>query len=640
VHVPVVCVANFWESGQPNNNNNNRPKKYTTVIFRFSSMMGSKVKASFRQQQINLVVAKALFFSTAMSSVGWQRFQNNFYLDKGFTSYEIGTLKSFGLLFKFVGEPFWCFVADLTDPKIVFILSILTSIVSMELLRLANPLTYGRVLFVKAIRTVTAPAATLTTAASFKLTEGTNEGYGRQRMFGSLAWGSGAFISGILIDAFGMTALFMYTYFFIAVNFVCVMYGMPSPTHEQTPTLSLLMTSDNHGHTSPPTPGQLKKEGGGQHTQNLSLLLHVSDSDSESTHSGTSRTSGGNNNNSTSIENGHHLHSGHGPHTHSSHGSGNGSASSVSVGSYHRHVPASPHVQPLAAVVASHVPTPTHQHASASHVYPHPPPPGSFTAKLNSFLSCITMSMCKISGSLSTYFADMRSFFSVATSRILLVNTFIYGLTMTIIDTFMYVSVEKDFGASRTFSGACTAASIISCLPVFYYSEYLLVRYGHFKLILVAEWACVVRLLLLSMLNPKRAFSQYFLLCIQLIHGLNFALFWSAAVDALFKLSPPGLTSSCLSTLNVMYFTLSGSAGNLLWGYVYNTLESLSVVYFLGAALLSCMLLVFQLYEFTVDVPSPRKDSNDYGSSSESNAGSWSLDTPTGRSTKHQQSIV
>jgi hypothetical protein len=141
-------------------------------------MMGSKVKASFRQQQINLVVAKALFFSTAMSSVGWQRFQNNFYLDKGFTSYEIGTLKSFGLLFKFVGEPFWCFVADLTDPKIVFILSILTSIVSMELLRLANPLTYGRVLFVKAIRTVTAPAATLTTAASFKLTEGTNEDTG------------------------------------------------------------------------------------------------------------------------------------------------------------------------------------------------------------------------------------------------------------------------------------------------------------------------------------------------------------------------------------------------------------------------------------------------------------------------------
>ena len=136
----------------------------------------STKKLTFQQQQFNLLVAKALFFSTAMSSVGWQRFQNNYYLDKGFTSYEIGTLKSFGLLFKFVGEPFWCFIADLTDPKLVFIGCLVTSVATMEMLRVPKTLSYQWVLLVKFLRTLTAPASTLTTAASFKLTEGTNEG--------------------------------------------------------------------------------------------------------------------------------------------------------------------------------------------------------------------------------------------------------------------------------------------------------------------------------------------------------------------------------------------------------------------------------------------------------------------------------
>lgn len=53
-------------------------------------------------QRKNLFSAKALFFTTAMCGVGWSRFQNNFYLDNGLTTTEIGTLKSVGLLLKVV----------------------------------------------------------------------------------------------------------------------------------------------------------------------------------------------------------------------------------------------------------------------------------------------------------------------------------------------------------------------------------------------------------------------------------------------------------------------------------------------------------------------------------------------------------
>lgn len=124
----------------------------------------------------NLILAKAIFFTNAMSQVGWTRFQNNFYLDHGLSSYQIGTLKSLGLVLKFISEPFLCFVADLTDPKAIFAFCMIMQIVTMEVLRLAKPLTYQIILLVRILRSTTAPANTLTTAASFKLTEGSGEG--------------------------------------------------------------------------------------------------------------------------------------------------------------------------------------------------------------------------------------------------------------------------------------------------------------------------------------------------------------------------------------------------------------------------------------------------------------------------------
>lgn len=67
-------------------------------------------------------------------------------------------------------------VADLTDQKLVFGMCMIMQILTMEILRDAKPLTYNLIFFVKVLRTTTAPSSTLTTTASYRLTEGTNEG--------------------------------------------------------------------------------------------------------------------------------------------------------------------------------------------------------------------------------------------------------------------------------------------------------------------------------------------------------------------------------------------------------------------------------------------------------------------------------
>ena len=88
-------------------------------------------------------------------------------------------IASFHLLFLHVicaGEPFWSMIADLTDQKLVFGMCMIMQVLTMEILRVSKPLTYNLIFLVKILRTTTAPSSTLTTTASFKLTEGTNEG--------------------------------------------------------------------------------------------------------------------------------------------------------------------------------------------------------------------------------------------------------------------------------------------------------------------------------------------------------------------------------------------------------------------------------------------------------------------------------
>ncbi len=115
-----------------------------------------------------------------MSSVGWNRFQTLFFIQKGLSSSQIGVLKSFGMILKLVGEPFWCILADITNDKVVFAFSIFMNVVTREVMRISQPLTFPTICLMKVLRTATSPASTLVTTTSVKLTEGTVEGYGQQ----------------------------------------------------------------------------------------------------------------------------------------------------------------------------------------------------------------------------------------------------------------------------------------------------------------------------------------------------------------------------------------------------------------------------------------------------------------------------
>lgn len=433
------------------------------------------------------------------------------------TSYQIGLLKSIGLLCKFFAEPILCLLADISSEKLVFAVCILLQMVTMEIFRLVQPLTFGIILTIKMLRMSAAPSSTFTSSFALKVTEGSSEGYGQQRVFGSIAWGLGAIVAGYLIDSFGMHALFYYSHFFNSLSFFIIVTAMPDKktVHKHTTN-----NNSQSNHSNSPVQSIADENQG---------LLAFSTPEKDRTRD-----------------------------------------QSINIGTSPSKV--SPHSSPLKQMSS----------------------PSMFSP------SRLYDLICK-----STTIANFSKFFENSNSRILLINTFWHGLAMCVGETFLYISIEKDFAASRTYSGLCTTISILACIPLFWFSDNLVKRFGHKSMITVSQLSCALRLFAYSMLPLGDVSALKILLFIQLLHGLNFALFWAAAVDAIFKLSPKELSTSCLSSLNVIFFTMAAGVGNLLWGYLYDYYGGVFRVYLLAAIVSVVNALYF--YYSSFKVPSPQQ---------------------------------
>jgi len=449
-----------------------------------SSSSSGKAKAKAR----GLVLAKVLYFSTAMGNVAWNRFQNLYFLDAGILPYQIGQLKALGLALKLIGEPFWCLIADWTEPKVVFVICLLTQLVSMEILRNVVPLTVAVIVYVKIIRTATAPSTTLTTMASFKLTEGTKEGFGQQRMYGSLAWGGGAWLVGSLIDYFGMRSIFYYTYFFQCISLFIVAKALPSSGN---------MSQHSAGGGSSGSAGSLK-----EHRSPYPVR------DDE-----------------TYIEGGE---------------------------------------------VASHQAILSRDTSSIK------TSPAALKQKLATVRSQVISTVYLAHSKLYQSVSDVKQFLAKKSCNFLLLNAFLTGVIMQVMETYLFVSFAESMHSTNGFGGLCSCVGSFSCALFFFFSDRFIKKYGHGQCLLFAEAVFFLRLALLSATSYHWKYSRQLLVAQHVFAGPSFAIFWATSVDALFKQSPKHLGSTCMATLNMFYFVLGPCVGSLLWGYAYKWFGGMS----------------------------------------------------------------
>jgi len=186
-----------------------------------------------------LKLAKAISFASGAGMVAWNKFASLWLLSIGLTPTEVGVLKSAGLVSKSVCQPMWAIMSDMKLPALIHpalapvslhfvaICSCVLSLLLMEVLRQsAGRMAFQGILIVRTCWAMANSGSQLTDALVAQMSHKTKEGFGKQRLWGSIAWGSMSLLAGLLIDRYGLDVLFTYTFVARTIMIICTLVAM------------------------------------------------------------------------------------------------------------------------------------------------------------------------------------------------------------------------------------------------------------------------------------------------------------------------------------------------------------------------------------------------------------------------------
>lgn len=175
----------------------------------------------------------------------------------------------------------------------------------------------------------------------------------------------------------------------------------------------------------------------------------------------------------------------------------------------------------------------------------------------------LTVSRAKLS---SSVWGNLRYFGTSWPWLVFLTTIFINGLGMSFTNNFLFLYMNS-MQASKTLMGITLAATTASEVPVFFFSQYLLRRLGARGLLITALLAQVVRMFAYALMP-----APWFVLLINLLHGLTFSAMWVAAVNYANESAPAGLGATAQGLLSGVSMGLAGMIGALIGGVLYDSI--------------------------------------------------------------------
>jgi len=161
----------------------------------------------------HLKLTKLAVFLHTISIAGWNRFLSPILLSSGFTPIQIGKIKLASQIAKIISQPIWGVLSDVYDPLGVITISTFLGAITLTRVRIAiDAKNFTQLTTWRIVRSASTAASPALDALVLRLVENTSEGYGRQRLWGSVAWGLSSLCAGTIIDQFGEGSIFTYTY--------------------------------------------------------------------------------------------------------------------------------------------------------------------------------------------------------------------------------------------------------------------------------------------------------------------------------------------------------------------------------------------------------------------------------------------
>lgn len=148
---------------------------------------------------------------------------------------------------------------------------------------------------------------------------------------------------------------------------------------------------------------------------------------------------------------------------------------------------------------------------------------------------------------------------------VFLLTVFMNGLAAGVGNNFLFLYLDQ-LHATKTLMGFSLLVATMSEVPIFFFGDRLLKRWGARGLLLVALSANVVRMFSYALMP-----AAWLVLPIHLLHGLTFSAMWMASVSYANRAAPPGMGATAQGLLSGISMSLAGATGALLGGLFYET---------------------------------------------------------------------
>jgi PPP family 3-phenylpropionic acid transporter len=166
-----------------------------------------------------------------------------------------------------------------------------------------------------------------------------------------------------------------------------------------------------------------------------------------------------------------------------------------------------------------------------------------------------------------------------------LVMVFIAGIGNATINTYLLVYM-KSLGASSVQMGLALTISTFSEIPVMFFSDRLLRRFGARSMLIIALTTIGVRLSLYAFIS-----QAWIVMAIQLCHGFTFAAIYTAGVHYAGQIAPPGLKATTQGMFSGTLMGFGAAAGGLLGGLLLDRFSPGGMYGMIGALTLVGLVL-------------------------------------------------
>ena len=140
------------------------------------------------------------------------------------------------------------------------------------------------------------------------------------------------------------------------------------------------------------------------------------------------------------------------------------------------------------------------------------------------------------------------------------------GCLMGVITNFIFIWLEE-LGGDETLMGISLAVTCSTEVPLFYFSEALIKRWGHLNLLVAALVCYGIRLVIYAVIVHPWAVMPA-----ELLHGITYGIGWACCVQFAAEIAPPGTTSTVQGLLGGVHWGVGVSLGSLVGGALFRSL--------------------------------------------------------------------